>query len=57
MIFVVLPEVEILDLAGPLQAFSEANAARPRYRIRVCATRPRIAKVSDVKEELLVSAT
>ncbi|HYC61550.1 MAG TPA: DJ-1/PfpI family protein [Thermoanaerobaculia bacterium] len=43
MIFVVLPEVEMLDLAGPLQAFSEANAARPRYRIRACATRPRIA--------------
>lgn len=42
MIFVVLPEVEILDLAGPLQALSEANRARVRYRIRICATRPRI---------------
>ncbi|MFL6247670.1 MAG: GlxA family transcriptional regulator [Thermoanaerobaculia bacterium] len=38
----VLPEVEILDFAGPLQALSEANRARERYRIRVCATRPRI---------------
>ena len=37
MIFVVLPEVEILDLAGPLQAFAEAN-----YRIRICSTREKI---------------
>lgn len=42
MIFVLLPRVEILDLAGPLQAFSEVNALRPRYRIRLCATKPRI---------------
>ena len=45
MIFVVLPQVEILDFAGPLQALTEANrasGARERYRIRVCATRPRI---------------
>ena len=34
-----MPEVEILDLAGPLQALSEAK----RYRIRLCATRERIA--------------
>jgi transcriptional regulator GlxA family with amidase domain len=39
VIFVVLPEVEILDLAGPLQAFSEA---RGRYRIRVCSTQDRV---------------
>lgn len=38
MIFVVLPEVEILDLAGPLQALSEAK----RYRIRVCGTTPTV---------------
>ena len=42
MIFVVLPRVEILDFAGPLQAFSEANRSRERYRIRICSTRPRI---------------
>ena len=42
MIFVVLPQVEILDFAGPLQALTEANRARERYRIRVCATRSRI---------------
>lgn len=39
MIFIVLPEVEILDLAGPLQAFSEAKG---RYRIRVCSNRDRV---------------
>jgi transcriptional regulator GlxA family with amidase domain len=38
VIFVLLPEVEVLDLAGPLQAFSEAK----RYRTRLCATRERI---------------
>lgn len=42
MIFVVLPQVEILDFAGPLQALSEANRSRQRYRIRICSTRPRI---------------
>jgi len=42
VIFLLLPEVEILDLAGPLQAFSEANRARPRYTIRLCSTRERI---------------
>jgi transcriptional regulator GlxA family with amidase domain len=38
VIFLLLPEVEVLDLAGPLQAFSEAK----RYRTRLCATRERI---------------
>lgn len=42
MIFIVLPEVEILDFAGPLQALSEANRGRERYRIRICATRERV---------------
>ena len=37
MIFVLLPEVEVLDLAGPLQAFAEA-----RYRTRLCATQENI---------------
>ena len=37
-----LPEVEILDLAGPLQALSEVNRGRARYRIRVCSTRDRV---------------
>lgn len=42
MIFVLLPEVEILDLAGPLQAFHEANAAEQRFAIRTCALTPRL---------------
>lgn len=42
MIFLLLPEVEILDLAGPLQAFSEVNRERRRYRIRLCATQEKI---------------
>jgi transcriptional regulator GlxA family with amidase domain len=42
VIFLVLPEVEILDLAGPLQAFNDANAAHPRYRVRTVSTHPRI---------------
>lgn len=42
MIFLALPDLEILDLAGPLQALSEANRSRERYRIRLCATRPRV---------------
>jgi len=32
----------MLDLAGPLQAFSEANRLRPLYRLRVCSTRDRV---------------
>lgn len=37
-----LPEVEILDLAGPLQAFSEANAFERRFVLRTCARTERI---------------
>jgi len=48
VIFVVLPEVEILDLAGPLQALSEANRGAQRYRIRVCSTRERIASEQGI---------
>lgn len=40
--FVLLPEVEILDLAGPLQALGEANRSRVRYRLRLCSTRERV---------------
>jgi len=42
LIFLLLPEVEILDLGGPLQALHEANRTRPRYTIRLCSTRDRI---------------
>lgn len=40
--FVLLPEVEILDLAGPMQALGEANRSRPRYRLRFCSTRDKV---------------
>ncbi len=42
LIFLILPDVEILDLAGPLQAFHEANRARQRYAIHLCSTRDRV---------------
>lgn len=48
MIFLVLPEVEILDLAGPLQALSEANRSLARYRIRVCAMRERVHSAQGI---------
>ncbi len=42
MIFLALPELEILDLAGPMQAFDTANEARPRYALRTVSTRKSI---------------
>lgn len=48
MIFVVLPQVEILDLAGPLQTLHEANRGRERYRIRLCATTRQIVSAQGV---------
>jgi transcriptional regulator GlxA family with amidase domain len=42
VIFVVFPEVEILDLTGPMQAFHEANRGTARYRLRICGTKPRV---------------
>lgn len=42
VIFVVLPDVEILDLAGPVQVFHEANRCGADYRVHVCSTRPKV---------------
>jgi transcriptional regulator GlxA family with amidase domain len=42
VIFLLLPEVEILDLGGPLQALHEANRIKPRYRIRLCSARDKV---------------
>ncbi len=42
LIVVVLPEVEILDLAGPLQVFHEANLQGADYQLQVCAAEPRV---------------
>ena len=40
LFFLVLPEVHVLDLAGPLQAFWEANAFGARYTLTYCASQP-----------------
>ena len=36
----VLPHVHLLDLAGPVQAFYEANGFGARYRLRYCGVGP-----------------
>ena len=62
--FLLLPQVEILDLAGPLQAFHEAARSRA-FRIRVCSpwrevtthqgiVLSRIEPLHDVKADDLV---
>jgi transcriptional regulator GlxA family with amidase domain len=42
VIFVVLPYVEILDLAGPVQVFHEANRCGAAYRVLACSTQPKV---------------
>lgn len=42
LIVLVLPEVEILDLAGPLQVFHEANLQGADYRVLIAAAEPRV---------------
>ena len=37
IVFLILPHVHALDLAGPAQVFHEANAFGGRYRLRYCA--------------------
>jgi transcriptional regulator GlxA family with amidase domain len=41
-VFLLLPEIEVLDLAGPLQVFHEANRIDQRYRVRYCSTAARV---------------
>src|SRR5438093_10822614 len=48
VIFLVLPTVEILDLAGPLQAFAEANALSPRYTIETVSTHTQVESAQGV---------
>ena len=45
---VALPEVEILDLAGPLQAFHEANRVGARFRVHVCGIGPSVRSEQGV---------
>jgi transcriptional regulator GlxA family with amidase domain len=42
VIFAVHPDVEILDLAGPMQVFHEAAAAGAPYRMVFAAQTPRL---------------
>jgi len=41
VIFLLLPHVHALDLAGPTQVFHEANAFGARYRLRFCGVESR----------------
>ncbi|MDJ0752338.1 MAG: DJ-1/PfpI family protein [Ardenticatenaceae bacterium] len=38
IVFLILPGVEILDLAGPVQTFFEANELGANYTLRYCST-------------------
>jgi transcriptional regulator GlxA family with amidase domain len=42
VIFALVPEVEVLDLAGPVQAFHEANHCGGAYEVHVCAVESRL---------------
>jgi transcriptional regulator GlxA family with amidase domain len=42
VILLLLPELEILDMAGPLQAFSEAQRSGADLRILLCGPEPRV---------------
>jgi transcriptional regulator GlxA family with amidase domain len=42
VIFALLPGVEVLDLAGPVQAFHEANRHGADYQVHVCAVETKV---------------
>jgi transcriptional regulator GlxA family with amidase domain len=42
VVLVAFPEVEVLDLAGPLQVFHEARRAGAHYEILTCGLEPRV---------------
>jgi len=42
VVFLLLPDVHVLDLSGPVQVFYEANGYGANYRLRYCATRPEV---------------
>jgi transcriptional regulator GlxA family with amidase domain len=48
-VFLALPELEILDLAGPMQAFAEANRPRVRYRMQSVSTRETVTSAQGLK--------
>ena len=49
IIFVVLPAVHILDLAGALQAFFEANQLGARFALRFCAPAPHVQTAQGLR--------
>ena len=42
LLFLLLPHVHALDLAGPVQVFHEANGFGARYRLRFCGVERRV---------------
>lgn len=48
VVFLILPDIQIMDLAGPLQAFSDANDFGAGYRTRLCSTSPRRPSVQGL---------
>jgi transcriptional regulator GlxA family with amidase domain len=42
VVFLLLPHVHALDLAGPVQVFHEANGFGARYRLRFCGVERRV---------------
>jgi transcriptional regulator GlxA family with amidase domain len=42
LLFLILPEVHVLDLAGPVQVFYEANGFGGDYRLRYCGPQTRV---------------
>jgi transcriptional regulator GlxA family with amidase domain len=48
VIAVVMPDVQILDLAGPAQAFYEASGLGADYQLVTCATTPRVRSAQGI---------
>ncbi len=42
VVFVVLPDVDLLDLAGPVEVFHTANALGGDYRVHTCGPQPAV---------------
>jgi len=48
VVFILLPDLEILDLAGPLQVFHEANNCGADFDIRFCAATKTLATIQGL---------
>ncbi len=49
VVFVLFPQCEILDIAGPMQAFHEANAVGARYELFQCASTPSVVTAQGLE--------